>query len=331
MNPTDEAVVLRLLRTAFGASAPRPLTFTDAGQGRGVFSTVVRIELQATSDDVPTHLVAKLPLSGPNGVAAAASGAYRREAHAYRALLNRSPVRTPEALAVLETSGGNAFLLEDLSPLRRVDQLDGLDEADAIAVARSLGSLHRHWSTDIGSLQSAPVRRDVIDSIDPAMIQAGLDALDRGWEEALSAERRRAFTQLADAIGGRTGNALGATDKVTLCHGDPRADNLVFEPDGQAVLFDWQQIMISPGSYDLSWLAATSLAIADRRQFERRVVEAGNGTFTDYRAGFAVPALLVLLLIQRDLRPARLAKIAESSLNRIGQALIDLEVAAHWS
>ncbi len=329
----DRQLIHRLLATAFGHAAPAVVAVTDAGQGRGVFSTVVRIELQWRSPSKPQqprHVVAKLPLAGPNGAAAVASGAYRREAEAYRRILVGSPVQAPGALAVVETGeGGYAFLLDDLTLLRRVDQLDGLGEQDATAVALALGRLHRHWAGQTGPVSSQSARRDVLGSIDPTSIQAGLAELRRTWGNELSDELLAGFERVAEAVR-RHNRPIEDINNITLCHGDPRADNVVFDASDGPVLFDWQQVMINPGEYDLAWLTATSLTVENRRRFERNLIEAYGGDFDVYRAGFAIPATLVLMLVQRQMRSGRLKDVTEASLKRIGQALVDLDIADRW-
>lgn len=60
---------------------------------------------------------------------------------------------------------------------------------------------------------------------------------------------------------------------VTITHADYRLDNLLFEPNGRAVVLDWQTAMRSDPATDLAILLATSLTIEDRRRHEDALLE----------------------------------------------------------
>ena len=61
-----------------------------------------------------------------------------------------------------------------------------------------------------------------------------------------------------------------ATEPTTMIHGDLRADNLLFEPDGSVAAVDFQLIGTGRGTYDLAYFVTQSL---DRRR--RRRARAG--------------------------------------------------------
>jgi len=327
------AQVDQLIERAFGPDGPAIGTLRDINEGRGAFSIVLRVELDWSDSatglhpvaDRPRSVVAKLPIPGPNGAAAATSGAYRREAFAYREVLAQSPVGTPKAWAVLGGDPTCSLLLEDLTDRRRVDQLDGLPAEDAIAVADSLGRLHRAWEDRVASLGTT-IRHNTVAGLAPAGLDAGLVALEQRWPNDLDPARRAAFARLVaerEAVADRFGN-----QPLTLCHGDPRADNLAFGDDGEPILFDWQQMAVQFGEADLAWLAATSLDPAIRRSIEADLVRAGGGTMDRYRLGLALPGLAVLFLAQRELPNERARRFVATSLQRIADAIVDHDPAA---
>ncbi|MGI9595902.1 MAG: phosphotransferase [Acidimicrobiales bacterium] len=321
--------VQALCRLGFGQTGPRVAGLTDVNQGRGAFSIVVRAELDwpaggGPADRGPATVVAKLPIDGPNGRAAAAAGAYRREALAYQRILADSPIITPAMYAIDE--GGDdtwAFLLEDLSGHRRFDQLVGLPAAEAVAVSKELATFHRLWS-DKPDLADLPVRRNTIAGLPEHGLRAGLRALETIWSEDLDDGDRRLYRRL---VGGRPRLAerfeAGA---VTLCHGDPRADNFAFDAQGRLVLFDWQQMAIQFGEADLAWLSATSLETEVRRAVDRDLIGAYDGDIDRYRLGLALPGLTVLLLAQRETTSERTRRFVATSLRRIAAAVDDLDV-----
>lgn len=324
----NPAMIDQLLATAFPRSTPVVTRMTDAGAGRGVFSNVLQLSLSwperpYATPEQPDSVVAKLPLGGPNGQAAAASGAYGREASVYRSVLGQSPIATPRVFAVTEPSPNHfALLLEDLTPLRSPDQLVGLSEPDALMIADSLGRFHRHWADRQSQLDRLQLRRQVLANINGGSVRSGLQQLRHRWSQHLDPGTLVAYEQLAASAD----DLADVVGPETLCHGDPRADNMAFNPSGEPILFDWQQVAVQPGEYDLAWLAATSLTTEVRRRSERDMVTAYNGHFDRYRAGFVIPGLMVLLLIQRQLPTPRLEKLATISLQRIGCALVDLDV-----
>lgn len=333
----------RLVEQAFGLSGPRVTALTDVNGGRGAFSIVVRADLEwsdgITGPDRPGSVVAKLPIPGPNGEAAAASGAYRRESLAYRQILPATPVAHPRPWAVHDDGDTCSLLLQDLGDHRSVDQLDGLGADDAVAVAAALAGLHRSWAG--ASDRLGGVRHNTVAGLSPAGLDAGIQTLETRWGDEIGPAERSVFAQLRAAHGGL---AERFDDQpATLCHGDPRADNLAFDHGtsdhtasdhsivghpGTPVLFDWQQMAVQFGEADLAWLAATSLTTETRRSTERQLVAAGDGHFDRYRLGLALPGLAVLFLAQRELPSDRARRFVATSLRRIAAAVADNETAS---
>lgn len=341
--------VADLCAEAFGADRFELGTLTDVNRGRGAFSVVLRADLihhqvktSASGDTTaggiarPNAVVAKLPVEGPNGAAATTGGAYVREALAYTSIVGRSPVRTPRLYALQQpTDGTCALLLEDLSPYRAADQLDGLGVSDALAVAGALQRLHRSWD-EPARLAELTVRRNTVAGFAPEALERGLAALASTWADEVSEEQRATFRRLVAARPGLVERFEAAVP--TLCHGDPRADNLVFDDRGDAagngdqetsvILFDWQQLAVQFGEADLAWLAATSVTTPVRQTLDEPMVSTYGGDIDRYRLGFALPGLAVLMLAQRDFPTERARRFVAVSLQRIAAALDDLDVAA---
>lgn len=302
------------------------------GTGYGVFSIVVRVELDAGA--APASVVVKRPDPGPNGAAAATAGAYRREAASYRHLLPLTPVRAPRCHLVVDEGGDRAsFVLEDLGSHRAVDQLDGLGNDDAVSVAVELARLHVRWRDDPALLE-LPVRRATPAALEPTALARGRRVVAERWADAVG----DALPVVDRLLANRAAmvEAFTAAAPPTLCHGDPRADNLVFGDDGRPVLYDWQQVAVNFGEADLAWLAATSLEPDVRRRVERDLVAAhaaatGAGpaaAWDRYRVGMVLPALAVLLLAQREATSERAEALIATSLRRITAAVDDLDVAS---
>ncbi len=267
-----------------------------------------------------------MPSAGNNGAAAVTSGACRREALAYRQLLPFSPIRFPSPYLVeLADDGAANFVLEDLGAQRAVDQMEGLEPDDCLAATAALARFHRHWPQPAGYAK-LNVRRAAPATIPLAALTEGLAALRERWSSVLDSTQLTAFEQLVKRRD-RVIEAFVRAEPVTLCHGDPRADNMVFAADGIPILFDWQQVALQFGAADVAWLAATSLTSSVRRRLDSDLADTYGTSMDRYRLGFVLPGLAVLLLAQREVDDERTARFVATSLERIATALVDLDVA----
>lgn len=338
MTATDvlcgQSGVKRLVEAAFGPDVMVACQ-VDVGGGRGTFSEVLRLDLTG-SDDAPATAVAKLPVDNINRDAAAAGGAYLREAVAYDHLLPLSPVACPDLHVAVVADDTAAFLIEDLTPLRREDQLDGLDTVDTASVFESLGRFHRFWRTRIDTpgnlLERLAVRRSTVAGFSLDSVAHGLTVIRDRWVEVEPDEVETFARLVANAPALVDAFTAEAGGDATLCHGDPRADNLCFAEDGSAVLFDWQQIAIQFAEADLAWLTATSLDPEVRRNGAEEVLRNHGADLDRLRLGLVLPGLAALLLAQREAEHDRTHRFIATSLRRVAAALSDYEVAtaATW-
>ncbi len=323
---SDRILVLqRLVEAAFGPDTTIAAS-TDAGEGRGIFSDVRRLFLQGPrvgTGEVPANVVAKLPAAGPNGDAAITTGAVEREAIAYTQLLTAdSPVQHPTLYAIDRPDAAVSFLLSDLAVHRAVDQLDGLSPDDALAVVAALGQMHR-WARD----RSLPIRENTPTVFAPTALEQGLKILEPTWN--IATDTVSTFRALLDQR--PTLLDTFAALPSTICHGDARADNLVFADNGKPVFFDWQQISRQSGGADVAWLLATSLEPATRRAIQTDAAtvygDAAGVSSADaaaaIRIGYLLPGLAVLMLAQRTPDTPRTEAFIRSSITRIAAAVAE--------
>jgi len=241
-------------------------------------------------------------------------GAYDRERVAYASLLSRD-LPVPRCYDIIEVEHGPAFVLEDLTAHRAVDQIEGLSGEDALAVVDALVVCHTgipvSVAADLGVRSATPA------GFSPESLTKGLALVPDGDRFAQLLERR-----------GELVARFGSLSDPVLCHGDPRADNLVLGP--QVKLFDWQQIAIQTGEADLAWLMATSLSPMVRTVVEAEVVtryasavgRSADESWERYRLAMIVPGLAVLLLAQRS-ASGRLQELVSVSIDRIASAAAD--------
>lgn len=351
-NPSILDEVRTNLVLAWPAAATANITsIRDVGEGRGVFSRVYAVQLAWPQSQIPLAdivgdtfraqpdcVVVKLPALGANRTAATNSGAYDRELLAYQQLLTDSPIATPYLFGGYTSQDGAVTLvLEDLSTARSVDQLDGLGLADANSVSRALGGWHhtRRRESLITLATTHGVRLSTPATFGEHGLRAGLDVLRMAWAPTLLDEDIRRFENVVR----NRESLIERFERIapSLCHGDVRADNLVFDPNNasRVVLFDWQQIAVQAPEADLAWLAATSLHVEVRRTIEGELLEhfahsAGQDLTTtrqNYRDSLILPGLAVLFLAQRELANDRTKRFVATTLKRIAAALEDHDLA----
>lgn len=281
---------------------------TVIGFDRGVFSTVYRVAAGSES------VVVKMPRSGPNGDAARAMGAYRREQIAYEHLLVPG-LGVPTCFGIVSTEAGPAFVLEDLTSFESPDQIAGLAPTQAMAIVDPLYECHAAISVE--TALSLNVRSITPRGFVPEALASGVELVPHNEVFA------RLLAERVERI-----DAFAALEEPVVCHGDPRADNLVIRPTVK--LFDWQQIAIQAGEADLAWLAATSLEPRVRRSCEGDLVaryalrtnRSFDQSWDRYQKSMIVPGLAVLMLAQRRAE-GRLQRLVDVSVERIAAAVTD--------
>ena len=309
-------------------------SITPVDHGRGVFSHVMRAELDPPASHAGlTSVAVKLLRADANGAAAVTSGAVSREVLAYQELLPSTEAVATPAFFGVSVDGRDipSLVLQDLSAFRHADQVAGLDDPDLRAIVAELIALHTTWAGR-PELDVIEVRTSTPTHFAPEALERGAAALDTRWD-SISGERRAALQELATNRAAAV-DAFTSEADPTLCHGDPRADNVAFDHNGRAFLFDWQQMAIQFGEADLAWLLATSVDRQVRRSTEGDIVASyamarrqdAATTWRRYVVGMALPGLAVLLLAQRAVDDERSERFVRTSIERIADAIIDLRV-----
>jgi thiamine kinase-like enzyme len=143
-------------------------------------------------------------------------------------------------------SGSGVLVLEDVTPAEQGDVLQGCTHAQAEAVVRVLARVHGAWADrDDPSLprwRPAPMEPD-----------RWADRLERARQRfpailnrSLLAEVRDLPEQVASAVEQLT------CGPASWIHVDAHLDNVLWRPDGTAVLLDWGNAAIGPSAVDLA-------------------------------------------------------------------------------
>jgi hypothetical protein len=267
---------------------------------------------------------------------------YIREVRFYDELAADSPIGTPRRLyaALDEESSKFVLVMEDMGALRMVDQLEGMALADAERAVDELAAWHATWWGKADDLTTKGLTVGLDDPIYPAVLPM---VFAEGWEKVTTGMDVQPAIL---AVGPRYADALGwlltdlSTAPKTLLHGDYRADNILFRPDGSVVLLDFQLIGTGSAAYDLAYFVTQSLDAAvasanERALFDRWIagLHAAGVTDTDrmwddYRKA-ALFCLVYPIVASRgmDLADPRQRGLIDCMNSRLCRAIDELDLA----
>jgi aminoglycoside phosphotransferase (APT) family kinase protein len=289
----DAAFVTEALREGGligSATSVAEVEHVPIGEGVGIVGQLARLQLRyhGPATAAPGTVILKIPSQYPENRAVGDHFRfYEREGHFYRQLADKVPVRTPRCYWNHLDADGRCFglLLEDLGDRTMISQVAGLSGARAASALRALARVHGAWwgAASLDDLDWMP-RLD-----DPVNLAAGQQYRD-AWP--LFVERiGDALPAEALALGERVQHVFEdllrrglAEAPVTVCHGDFRGDNLMFDdrahpahPDDEVAVLDWQISYRGPAVTDVAYFLCQSLDVEERRAHERELV----GTWHD--------------------------------------------------
>ena len=263
---------------------PRPI-------GAGNVSDTVRVALEYDHrpTGAPDAVVAKFRPRSPEVHAhALGSGAYHREIGGYRACTERAACRIPHLLHVAGDETTINLVVEDLSDARAGDQVAGATPREAEAVLREFARLHATFSPmDPTTAPDWLIRMDeAADYWTPTIQKGAAIALER-YRGRLSDADLECVAAAGELV--RDWHQLPQS-RLTLTHGDPRVDNVLFEGTPEApgaVLIDWQVTGLRNPMYDVGYFLSGSLTVADRRAHEERLLEHYLAEFAAITPGYS--------------------------------------------
>lgn len=244
------------------------------GVGVGVSSSLYRMRL---SGSCPESVVVKLPSLDEAAVfTSTILRMYHREVGFFAEIAGHSPVRVPGSYygALDEETAKFVLVLEDMGSKRMVDQLVGMDLADAERAVDALAAWHAKWWGNADRYVEAGLTLSLGDPIYPAVLPM---VFAEGWEKCtagldLPASILDVGSRFAPAIEHLLADL--SQGPTTLAHGDYRGDNLMFDDDDSVVLLDFQLIGTGSAAYDLAYFVTQSLdaemaSINEQALFER--------------------------------------------------------------
>jgi hypothetical protein len=254
------------------------------GEGVGLMCELARLTLryEGPAHSAPSSLILKVPSNLPeNRGVGNHFRLYEREGRFYEHVGRSVGVRIPNCLFnhIDVDAGEFALLLEDFGGRTMVSQIAGMDAERTHQAARSIARVHaQFWdSPAIHAMDWMPR------AIDPEVIGAG-HTYRESWPAFLALfgdDLPDGAVALGERVGSTWETAIQQTfDDVpmTMCHGDYRADNLMFDDttDGadHVGVLDWQVAARGPGIGDVAYLISQSMTAETRRAHDRDIVSA---------------------------------------------------------
>lgn len=252
-------------------------TVSPSPIGDGRASETIRLTLLwhgGSSDATPRPSSLVLKQTPADRAGSRVSGALALERHEerfYDELAPALPVRVPRCLGagVHPDTGARVLLLEDVPQLPGHRARQDCDAGDAAAILTEAARLH---AMPVASLvahhawlrQGTAARRAFLARTPRTFLPALLPRLG----DLLSPSASHTLHRLAE---GRPEPVLEPVD-LAFVHGDLRADNVIFTPDGVCLL-DWQTYGLDCAMRDVAYLLGTSLRADERRRHVTDLLE----------------------------------------------------------
>ncbi len=241
-------------------------TATRIGEGEGMASLLWRFALTydatvETEVGAPKSVIVKLATDDPHRLFIMQTAKfYAREVRFYNDLAADAPVRVPRCwhAAIDPETSLFVLVLEDVGPLRHVDQLVGCGFEDALTALRTLARFHaRWWGRDLSDLGTTfipmndPFNQFVVPVLHQQNWPAARDARPELWPENVST--------FLDGFEAKVPAILdGLMGPDTLIHNDYRVDNLLWDGDDIVVL-DFQMSSVASGLLDFAYFVGQSI------------------------------------------------------------------------
>jgi hypothetical protein len=268
----DPAWMTAVLAGRFPDAEVSAVRARPIGAGNVSDTVHVALEYAVRPDGAPDAVVAKFrPRSPEVHQHGLGSGAYHREIGGYRAITERSACHIPRLFHVAGDETNINLVIEDLTGATPGNQVAGCGVDEARAVLTQFARLHAAFSpVDLTFAPDWPIRMtDAADYWSPLVEAGAATALQRYRGRLSDAD----LSQVAAARELARAWHLLPQRRLTLTHGDPRVDNVLFERDGGAVLIDWQVTGLRNPMYDVGYFLSGSISVADRRAHEPELLD----------------------------------------------------------
>ncbi|MFK7919105.1 MAG: phosphotransferase [Ilumatobacter sp.] len=308
------------------------------GSDESMMSALYRVHVSFDGEtNAPTSLVVKLS-SDSEGARFIASmfGFYEREIVFYNELLPKVSIRTARCLhaEMYPDDQGFVLVLEEVTGHRQVDQVEGMNFDDAMVTVEMLADLHApNWGADLTEISETmlPFSSEVLQQVVPAKSLADWEMVRPMMADELPGEVVGLIDRFGEIMPKVMDDMMGHD---TVVHGDCRADNMLFDDDGNILVLDFQLMAVCNGMFDVSYLVSQSLesAAQDRASelvdgYLARV--ASHGIEVDlehatqaYRAAVVFNIGLAISVLATEGLPERSALLGRAMMERAAREVL---------
>jgi hypothetical protein len=196
--------------------------------------------------------------------------AYEIEVRFYREVAALVGARVPAAYAaeIEPETGWFTLVLEDIVGGTQGDQIEACGPDVAATVLSEMAGLHAPcWERpELAGLEWLNRNTPDTNALLTALVSSLLPGFLERYADQLAPEHQKVCRQFVAHIATWTGDRSGPR---TVCHGDFRLDNLLFQAgDPRPVIVDWQTAAWGPGSVDVAYFIGGCLSTEDRRAHE---------------------------------------------------------------
>jgi hypothetical protein len=247
------------------------------GEGVGILSILQRVTpTYSGATKAPKSIVVKYPTDDPvqRGTADALVF-YIREVTFYRDCAPSAPFKTAKCYGqAIESDNTNfTIAMEDISHYRPLNQLDGVSLADSKIMLEKLADFHAMWwnSPKLANMQGIfpPLLNPTYEMVLPMLWAQGWPLVEQYAGHLLPESVRDIGEIWAGKVPWMLGNLM---TPATLCHGDYRADNMMFNGD-EPVVIDYQIVGTGSGMYDVGYFVSQSITTEVRRGHDKELVD----------------------------------------------------------
>lgn len=246
------------------------------GEGVGILSILQRVTpTYSGPTKAPKTLVVKYPTDDPTQrFTADALAFYIRELVFYKSCAPDAPFRTAKCYGQAIASDNTDFTIamEDIGHLRPLNQLDGVTLADSKVLLEKLADFHAMWwgSPRLSEFSSTfqPISNPTYHAVLPMLWTGGWPLVEEHAGDLIPDNVREIGGIWAEKCPWMLDNLMQPT---TMCHGDYRADNIMFD-GAEPTVIDFQIVGTGSGIYDVGYFISQSIATDVRRGHDRELV-----------------------------------------------------------
>jgi len=253
------------------------VTTERIGEGVGILSILQRVKpTYSAATKAPTSFVVKYPTDDvTQRFTADALVLYIRELVFYRDCAQIAPFKTAKCYAqAIEGENTNfTIAMEDIGHYRGLNQIEGVSLAESKILLETLADYHAMWwgSPKLANYTEVfqPLDNPTYNAVLPMLWTAGWPAAAEHAGDLISDNVRDIGDMWAGKVPWMLQNLSAPT---TMCHGDFRADNLMFD-GGKPVAIDFQIVGTGSGMYDVGYFISQSITTAVRRGHDKELVD----------------------------------------------------------